>query len=239
MRNVIRLRGLLWLLLLGAGVPLSGSAPSAPGEWHVVRCGDSTYHYVLYVPLQGAPAPAIVLLHGAGGEPVSMVEAWKDLARQDGIVLLAPDIPQTIAFEALAPQVFHCMVEDARRGAKIDPRRVYLFGHSMGGYLAYDAALLESRYFAAAAIHAMGIAEEYTGLIARAARKMPIAIYIGDRDQLIPLAGVRRTRDLLLAAGFTVHYVELPGHNHNYFAISDQIDADAWGFLKDKVLPGS
>ena len=36
----------------------------------------------------------------------------------------------------------------------INPRRVYLFGHSAGASFALHMSLMESQYFAAAAIHA-------------------------------------------------------------------------------------
>ncbi|MGB7211039.1 MAG: alpha/beta fold hydrolase [Gemmatimonadales bacterium] len=227
---------LLWSVLLGVGSPTVLAAQGVNGT-HAIRCGDSTYRYVLYVPHHDVPAPVLVLLHGAGDIPESMVDAWQRLAGRDGIILLAPELPRVAAFEAVAPAVFRCMVEDVKQRALVDPRRVYLFGHSMGGYLGYDAALLESRYFAAAAIHAMGIAPDYTWIIGRASRKIPIAIYIGDRDQLIPLAGVERTRDLLVADSFPVHYVELAGHDHDYYAKSGWINADAWKFLGAYALP--
>jgi hypothetical protein len=31
--------------------------------------------------------------------------------------------------------------------------------------------------------------------------------------------------------------VELNRHDHNYYARSDEINADAWNFLKDSRLP--
>jgi hypothetical protein len=47
----------------------------------------------------------------------------------------------------------------------------------------------------------------------------------------VPLAGVRRTRDMLKREGFTVEYQELSGHDHNYYALADQVNADAWKFF--------
>ena len=44
----------------------------------------------------------------------------------------------------------------------------------VGGYLAFDGAMFESQYFAAVAVHANRIADEYTGILARAQRKTPI-----------------------------------------------------------------
>jgi len=166
-----------------------------------------------------------------------MLEAWKDLAKKERITLIVPALPRVAAFEELAPQVFRCMVEDAKKSVLLDPRRIYIFGHSMGGYLGYDAAMLQSNYFAAAAIHAMGISEEYYGIVGRAERKIPVAIYIGDSERPDLYEITRKTRDLLRKENFPVHYVELRDHDHNYYALSDHINEDAWNFLKDKSLP--
>jgi len=107
----------------------------------------------------------------------------------------------------------------------------------MGGYLAYDAAMFESQYFAAVAVHAMRIADDYTGIVTHALRKTPISIYIGDQDQFFKEPDVRKTRDLLRNAGFPVRYVELRGHDHNYYALSDHINQDVWKFFVENPLP--
>jgi S-formylglutathione hydrolase FrmB len=83
----------------------------------------------------------------------------------------------------------------------------------------------------------MRIADEYEWIVGRARRKIPIAIYIGDHDQFFSQESVRKTRDLLKKAGFPVHYVELANHDHNYYARSDEINSDAWKFLRQNGLP--
>ncbi len=225
---------------------LACAAPEviAAGGSKTIHCGDIKQHYVYYVPDQSREPqqaalllPAVVLLHGAGDLPENMVAAWKKLAREKSIVLLAPDLPRDLKFEDSAPRVFRCVVEDARSYAPIDPSRVYLFGNSMGGYLAFDGAMFESQYFAAIAVHANRIADDYTWIIDRAKRKTPIAIYIGDHDQFFKEESVRETRDLLRKAGFPVRYVELKNHDHNYYAIADQINQDAWKFFEENHLP--
>ncbi|MGC1483764.1 MAG: alpha/beta fold hydrolase [Candidatus Acidiferrum sp.] len=202
-----------------------------------VFCGKYQYHYLLYSPQRSGTLPAILVLHGAGDQPDPMLEAWKSLAKKEGIALIAPALPRVAAFEAVAPQVFRCIVEEAKKSVLLDPRRIYIFGHSMGGYLAYDAAMLQSKYFAAAAIHAMGISEDYYWIVGRAERKIPVAIYVGDGERPDLYDKACRTRDLLRKEKFPVHYVELRDHDHNYYALSDRINEDAWDFLKDKKLP--
>ena len=109
----------------------------------------------------------------------------------------------------------------------------------MGGYLAYDAAMFESRYFAAVGVHGMRLAEEYAWIVGKAERKIPIAIYIGDYDQFSSIDSLHKTRDLLRKQGFPVHYVEYVNHDHNYYDRSDEINADAWKFFKENPLSGS
>jgi poly(3-hydroxybutyrate) depolymerase len=230
--------GVLSCFLLS--LPVSSSAASDVKS-RGAHCETVEQTYLYYSPEPAGEKdqalPALMLLHGAGDQPANMVNAWKPFAAKNKVILLAPELPRDAKYEDSAPQVFRCVVEDARQFLRIDPQRVYLFGNSMGGYLAYDSAMFESQYFAAVAVHAMRIADDYAWIVARAQRKTPIAIYVGDRDQFFSAASVRKTRDLLHQAGFPVHYVELINHDHNYYARSDEINADAWKFLKGINLP--
>jgi poly(3-hydroxybutyrate) depolymerase len=228
---------LLLALCLSCAAPCASFCSGKDAASKTVSCGQAKFRYVLYAPQKSEPLPAILILHGAGDQPEPMVEAWKSLAKKESIVLIAPELPRVEAFEQFAPQVFRCVVEDAKKAVLLDPQRVYIFGHSMGGYLAYDAAMLQSKYFAAAAIHGMGISEDYYWIVAKAERKTPIAIYVGDREQPAIYDKARKTRDLLRKENFPIHYVELRDHDHNYYAISDHINEDAWNFLRDKKLP--
>jgi len=205
-----------------------------------VRCPDGNFRYLLFNPVAGvssAPMPIILLLHGSGDQPENFLPAWKSLARKEKIVLIAPELPLVPAFEGVAPQVFQCLVEDAKTTSNIDSQRVYIFGHSMGGYLAFDGAMLASQYFAAVAVHANHIDDQYVGIVDQATRKTPIALYIGDHDQFFTVKQVEQTRDLLLSKKFPVHYLEIKNHDHNYYAISDRINQDAWDFLSQQRLP--
>lgn len=168
-----------------------------------------------------------------------MLNAWKDLAAQQRIVLVAPDFPLDAKFETTVPELFPALMDTAKKAHRFDSRRVYVFGYSAGGYCAYDAATLSSTYFAAAGIFAMTISPEYESIVLQAKRKTPIAIYIGDRDQFWTLAQVRKTRDLLVANHFPVHYMELARQDHNYFSASSTVNADVWKFMGGVSLPES
>ena len=218
---------------------LASSLNASEFPRHAVRCDQRDMEYVVYVPSATAksPLPTLILLHGAGDEAENFIHAWKSLAQKKQIVLIAPQLPRDLTLEAHIPKILPCLVDDVRKQANLDSHRIYLFGYSMGGYLAYDGALLDSDYFAAAAIHAMGIDDDYASIVQRATRKIPISISIGDRDQLVSLAQVRKTRDLLKKAGFPLEYKEIFDHSHNYYEISDTINHDVWRFLEPYRLP--
>ena len=222
------LRAVVVLCVVGALAARAGAT--------TVECEGRKFNYLFYAPEKAGPLPAILLLHGAGDSPGPMLRAWVGLAKKEGIALIAPELPRKAEFEEIAPRVFRCVAEDAKRLGSLDTARLYVFGNSMGGYLAYDAAMFDSEYFAAVAVHAMGIAPEYDGILQKASRKTPLAIYIGDRDPLVSLASVRRTRDLLEQNGFSVHYVELKGHDHNYYYVAEKVNADVWAFFREKRL---
>jgi len=195
--------------------------------------------YYLFVPdsIQGA-APLLVLLHGSGHNGLSLIEKWKDLANREGIILVGPDAADSSKWNIPAdgPDFLHDLVETLKTKYPINPRRVYLFGHSAGAFFALELSLLESEYFAAAAIHAGALPPSTYKLIDHAARKTPLAIWIGTNDQYVPLAAVRATRDALNAKGFSVELKEMPGHDHWYYDLAPKINGEAWEFLKKYEL---
>ena len=196
--------------------------------------------YYLYVPptiKAGTPAPLIVMLHGSGRIGISLVEKWKDLAKKEGIIIAGPDATNTRGWASPqdGPDFLHDLVEELKTKYSINPRRVYLFGHSSGATFALEMSLLESQYFAAVAIHAGALPADAFE-IDLAKRKIPIYIQVGDSDQFFPLKAVRATRDALNAKGFATELTELPGHDHNYYDVAAKTNNSAWEFLKKHEL---
>jgi len=166
-----------------------------------------------------------------------MLNLWRGLAEEKGILLLAPTLSLTAQQETRVPVLFPALLGAARARWTLDPRRVYAFGYSAGGYFAFDAATVVSGTFAAAGVFAAIIAPGYEWIAQQPGRKSPIALYIGDHDQFFTQNQTRGTRDLLTRNGFTVHYVELPNQDHDYPAIADRVNQDAWAFLGQYSLP--
>ena len=197
--------------------------------------------YYLFVPetlKPGAPAPLVVLLHGSNRNGLSLVEKWKDLAKKEGIILVGPDAAESSHWSTPedGPEFLYELVESLRAKYPINPRRVYLFGHSAGAAFALLMALFESEYFAATAIHAGALQTQDASVIDVARRKMPISIQVGTNDAFFPLAVVRATRDAFNARGFAVELTEIAGHDHWYYDLAPKINQSAWDFLKKHEL---
>lgn len=207
----------------------------------LITSNGKTRAYYLYVPstVKG-PAPLIVTLHGSNRSGITLVEKWKDYAKKEGIILAGPDATNLRGWGSPqdGPDYLHDLVEELKSKHPINPRRVYLFGHSAGASFALHMSLMESQYFAAAAIHAGALRGEDMGVIELAKRKIPISIQIGDSDQLVPLEVVRATSKALKEAGFTVDLIEIANHDHWYYDKAAKFNQTAWEFMKKYQLDG-
>jgi predicted esterase len=191
--------------------------------------------YYFFIPDSEGPLPIVVLLHGSGRSGEVMVDAWKALATKEHFILVAPDSFESSGWSGKmdSPDFFHAVVDQVAGKHAIDVNRVYLFGHSAGAVHALVLALIDSNYYAATAVHAGALPSEYESLLfARATRRMPIQIWVGDKDPLFPVDTVSRTKRLFDENGFHAGLSIVPNHDHNYYAISEEIDAQAWDFFE-------
>jgi poly(3-hydroxybutyrate) depolymerase len=202
--------------------------------------GGATRTYYLYVPeaVKDTPVPLLVVLHGSGRNGLSQVERWKDLAKKEGIIVAGPDATKSEAWNMAVdgPDFLHDLVEVISAGHPVNPRRVYLFGHSAGAIHGLMIGLLESGYFAAAAVHAGALPPDTYDYGTRAIRKIPLAIWVGTNDSFFPLAAVRATRDALVRQGIDVRLTEISGHTHDYYGRAGEINRAAWTFLSPVTL---
>jgi poly(3-hydroxybutyrate) depolymerase len=227
-------------LLLALALPSLASGPKI--EKRTLVSEGETRVYYLFVPSASRPSgplPLIVTLHGSGRDGESLVSRWRNLAEEEGIVLAGPDSTDSRHWGSPqdGPAFLRDLVEDVRRSQPVDPRRVYLFGHSAGALFALQMASLESEYFAAAAIHGGALLSSQFSIFDYARRKLPIHMTIGDQDAFFPIADARATRDVLRERGFPVELVEMRWHTHDYYGSSAKINQAAWGFLSKQVLP--
>lgn len=199
--------------------------------------------YYLYVPSTikaETPAPLIIMLHGSNRTGVTLVEKWKDYAKKEGFIIAGPDATDLRGWGSPqdGPDYLHELVEELKSKYPVNPRRVYLFGHSAGATFALEMSLMESQYFAATAIHAGALLNDDMELIGLAKRKIPISIQVGDSDEYFPLKIVRATRDALVGKDFPVELIEIANHDHWYYDKAAKFNQTAWEFLKKHELEG-
>ena len=118
----------------------------------------------------------------------------------------------------------------------VDGSRLYLFGHSAGAVFALYMGVMESRYFAAVGVHAGAMREDFYSYLDLARRKIPITIWIGTEDPYFKLPMVKATQAELNKHGFDAKVVEMKGHDHNYYAVSKDLNPKIWDFLRNNKL---
>jgi predicted peptidase len=95
---------------------------------------------------------------------------------------------------------------------KVDPKRIYVVGLSMGGMGTFDLAARYPQLFAAAIPICGGI---YPPRLKDAAKQVKFRIYHGDADQVVSSNGSRDAYLALKEFGANVTYFEFPGVEHN------------------------
>jgi len=185
--------------------------------------------------------PLIVVLHGSGDSGMMPVKRWRDLAQKHGILIAGPNALDRQAWRIPddGPEFIYEMVEGLKKKHPVDPQRVYLFGHSGGATVGIYLALLQSEYFAAAAIHAGAMNPEDGPVIDRARRRIPFSLFIGTRDTLFSVDELRQMRSMLTSRGFIAELNEIKGHGHEYGDRSAEINPMIWNFFSKHRLEGS
>jgi predicted peptidase len=214
--------------------------------------------YVVYVPRDFDAArswPVILFLHGAGERGTDGLRATQigvgaairaDRDRVPAIVVFPQAPPGTCwlgepADAAMA--ALHAAIDEFSG----DRARLYLTGLSMGGYGVYHLALAHPGVFAALVVvcggllpHAtttavqqspltMGAPDPYA-FTAHALRALPLRLFHGELDPVIPVDESRRMTAALRKEGADVGYVEYAGVAHNAWERAYG-DAGLWEWL--------
>jgi len=233
-----RLLGILLVMLMAWGATSASSSKISKEKFEFAGKQRTYYLYVPDTIKTATPAPLIVLLHGSNRNGLSLVEKWKELAEKEGLILVGPDSSDSArwSLDNDGTEFLNELIALVKSTHPIDSRRVYLFGHSGGAIMAIFISLLESEYFAATAIHAGLLDPGDYRFMDYAKRKIPFAIFVGDRDPLFPFSQVAATRDVLKARAFPVELTKIANHDHWYYDLAPKINQSAWDFLKEHAL---
>ena len=179
-------------------------------------------------PADGARAPLVLALHGAGGTENLFFDGYGDGAiaarcRERGWFLVAPRLGMMGGGGDLGP-----LVDALATCFPIDPQRVVVVGHSMGAAAAMAATGRAPERFRAVAALGGG------GSVPRKGSKAPpFFVGVGARD--FALAGAQRLHTGLQAGGFASTLREYPDVEH--LAIVQIALPDVFAFF-DGALAG-
>jgi len=226
------------IVLLAVAQTALANPPKITKE--TIEFGGKKRAYYLYVPenLPSKP-PLILTLHGSSRDGSSLVEKWKDIADKEGFILAGPNSLNSSRWSSTddSEDFLREIVEQLKGRYSIDPKRVFLFGHSAGAVYALNLSMSQSEYFAATAVHAGSWrSSEELNIVRLAKRKTPIAIFVGDVDQYFPIDSVKKTEELLKSNQFPVQVTIMKGHDHWYYDLAPDINRNAWAFLKQHSL---
>lgn len=225
-----------------------------------VTASGQEYRYQVYLPNTYSTAerwPVILFLHGAGERgsdgllqtTVGLGAAVRrDPARYPAIVVF-PQAPRDSLWTGVPAEAAMAALEATLDEFSVDPARVYLTGLSMGGngtwYLAYRyperfAAVAPvcgwvvrlPRMPASASVVPTEDGPPFEAL-ARRLSGLPIWIFHGEIDPVVPADASRKAAAALEEAGADVRYTELLGVEHNSWdAAYASPELSAWLFAQ-------
>jgi predicted esterase len=195
-----------------------------PEAYQEVRSTVSDHgHYFLYVPPsldRNTPAPALIFLHGSGGNFKSYTWLLSKVADECGLVLIAPTFGFGNWDAQSSPALIHAVLEDASNAVPIDMAHVHLAGLSNGGLgVTRTAASKHGHHFRslillspvtdARAINSPLFSEHCKG--------KAVLFITGEADDRVPLVYVSESADAIRRAGAQVSFTAYPVANHFLF----------------------
>jgi poly(3-hydroxybutyrate) depolymerase len=216
--------------------------------------------YTLYIPKSyhhQKSSPLIILLHGLRSNP-SQIMRYQGIieeAEKRGYVLVAPygynergwygsrgkgkkgigfgkaEDPDNLG--ELSEKDVMNVLEIVKSELTIDPKRIFILGHSMGGGGALHLAVTYPHEWSGIGCLAPSFQGHPSQL--KKAKHIPAIVVTGDKDFLVPVEGVRRWIDEMKLLKMDVTYKEIKGGRHfRTISRNPEMIADVFEFF-DKV----
>jgi predicted peptidase len=248
-------------LCLAAAVPLRAQRVETGFLDRTVSVAGQTYRYQVYVPADYVAKaerwPVILFLHGAGERGrdglvqtnVGLGPAIRRAPARFPAIVVFPQVPPDSQWVGTPADAGLAALTQTMKEFRTDPARVYLTGLSMGGHGTWYLAYRHPELFAAIAplcgwVEDMARfrgstpvvpAESGAALPALARRlgKLPIWIFHGEVDGVVPVNGSREPAAALKAASADVRYTEFLGLDHNVWdAVYGSEEFTRWLFAQ-------
>jgi predicted peptidase len=183
-------------------------------------------NYLLYLPPDYDAQeswPLILFLHGRGerGDDLELVKKYGLPAKLENgehlpFIILAPQCPAG-SYWTEELDGLNALLDDAIANLKVDTRRIYLTGLSMGGGGTwFMAGRYPERFAAIAPICGTGI----RWIAQERLRDVPVWVFHGDADPVVPVEQSQMMVEALKAAGGNVRFTVYPGVDHDSWTLT-------------------
>lgn len=202
---------------------------------YALNAANEILPYHLYVPTSykaNTGAPLIIALHGLGATEDSFFDSYgkvlPQLAEQGGYILAGalgyrvdggygwgvgspPADTASRRSSELSEQDVMQVLEQVRKQYNVDPKRIYLMGHSLGAIGTWKIAAKYPDVWAALGLFSgQGAATSAENM-----KSIPEFVVHGDNDPTVNVRGSRTMVAALKAVNAEVIYIEVPGGNHS------------------------
>ena len=182
--------------------------------------------FTLYVPRAYDPTvpwPLILGLHGGGadgrevdevvGSGDSAMNFYRDLAERHGYLVACPNALRAPWSAGGNEEMVRALLEELKHLFNVDLDRVYLTGHSMGGFGTWHLGPRMAEDLAAISPMAGGGRGGISELVST---RTPIFIYHSDDDRVVGATDDRNAAKQLQGTDLDFVYTELPGQGHGF-----------------------
>jgi predicted peptidase len=215
-----------------------------PEEFQGTLTREVRMKYLLFIP-EGYNTdqkwPLIMYLHGGSRrgtdieklrEPGYGLPAGVEKNKSFPFIVLSPQCPDGEYWtdsEALV-----ALLDEVMKSYSVDPQRVYLTGHSMGGrgtwYLAYKHP---ERFAAIAPMSGLFLSTAWASRL----KNMPIWAFHGAKDEIAPISEAEEMVKALKAVGNDVRFSVLPDRDHYILDVYENQELYSW-FLQHRLNDG-
>mgnify|MGYP003656775018 CR=1 FL=1 len=178
----------------------------------------------------------LLFLHGSGSIP-----------KNDSEKFLAPDLLTNgtkFPFLILVPQHLDAnkmwntyavkqLLDSVVKTNRIDPKKIYLSGLSRGGVAAWDMVIEYPDTFAALAVVSSMAPTPYAHWMNK---KMPIRVYHGENDKVIPVSEAEDMVERLKKMNYNVEFIKYKNRGHDIWdTVYNNLELYSW-FNKQKKM---